>query len=195
MSNLDQASTPNTLPSASHQPSAQVNGARSSPVHSRQTARTISGHHTEVTVQAFVDRVLVVVTQLGRIGCILQVNPPPPGLPTPIHSARHSLFPQLPPPHPSSTTVSLFGIAPSPKAEMLHELYASQIGAIVFATAAMDDEMVGVPGLTKPVVLGIALKHSVNERGTEEEETLGVTDEERDTFGQVMDMVKECRVW
>ncbi|KAK4055702.1 hypothetical protein OIV83_000248 [Microbotryomycetes sp. JL201] len=193
-SNLDLSSTPNTLPPSLEQGRLQPNGhsaAAPAAVRTAQRARVIDGNHTEVIVQAFVDRVLVVITQLGRIGCMLQVNPPLPGLPTPIHSSRQSLFPQLPPPHPSSTTLSLFGIAPSQKAELLHELYATQIGAIIFATSAPDDDMVAVAGLSKPVVVAIALKPS----GTDEYDESRVTEQEREVFGQVMNMVNQCRVW
>lgn len=69
----------------------------------------------------------------------------------------------------------------------LHDLYAAQIGAIVFQNREGEDEL----NLKRPVLLGIALKSARKE----EEDERGITEEERDTFGQIMEMVKECEVW
>jgi hypothetical protein len=76
----------------------------------------------------------------------------------------------------------LFGVPPSPHAGSLHELYANQIGAIVFSGGADA-------GFSRPMLLGIALKLS-NDEGE-----YGVSDEERKTFGEVMEMVQGCKVW
>jgi hypothetical protein len=43
-------------------------------------------------------------------------------------------------------------------------------------------------GVSRPVLMGIALK---DKSGGEE----GVGEDERETFGEVMKMVGECRVW
>ena len=67
----------------------------------------------------------------------------------------------------------------------MHDMYAAQIGAIVFE--GMEEGM-----QSRPVLLGIALKGLGN--GGEEEEA-GVNEEERRTFGEVMEMVKVCKVW
>lgn len=66
IANLDLASTPGQLP-----PAAQPAPAPSSAIPTAQAARIIQGQHTEVLVQAFGDRVLVLVTQVGRIGCMV----------------------------------------------------------------------------------------------------------------------------
>ncbi|ORY91628.1 hypothetical protein BCR35DRAFT_349421, partial [Leucosporidium creatinivorum] len=177
IANLDLASTPGQLP-----PAAEPAPAPPSAIPTAQAARIIQGQHTEVFVQAFADRVLVLVTQVGRIGCMIQVNPPPPGLPAPLTSTSNSLFPSLPPPHPSTILQPLFGVPPSPHAGSLHDLYANQVGAIVFSSG-MD------AGFSRPVLLGIALKPS------KEEGDYGVSEEERQTFGEVMEMLQGCKVW
>ena len=50
---------------------------------------------------------------------------------------------------------------------------------------ASDDQA----GVSRPVLMGIALKDTSSE-GDE-----GVSEGERETFGVVMEMVKECKVW
>ncbi|KAK4694306.1 hypothetical protein P7C70_g8756, partial [Phenoliferia sp. Uapishka_3] len=92
LANLDLASTPGMPPPAQATPPA----AATSPIATAQRARLINNLHTEVLVQSYSDRVLVLITQLGRIGCLLQVNPPPPTLPAPLTSLSQSLFPSLP---------------------------------------------------------------------------------------------------
>ncbi|KAI5475222.1 hypothetical protein MNV49_001733 [Pseudohyphozyma bogoriensis] len=94
------------------------------------------------------------------------------------------MFPFLPPPHPSTTLTPLFGVPPNAHARVLHDLYALQVGAIVFAGG-----MGSLEGVEKPVVLGIALK------GASGDEDGGVSEEDRKCFGEVMEMVSECRVW
>lgn len=51
-----------------------ANGAEPSPIKTRQTAKTLDGVHTEVVCQAFADRYLVLVTQLGKVGCLVRSN-------------------------------------------------------------------------------------------------------------------------
>lgn len=116
------------------------------------------------------------------MGSQIQISPPPLSLPPPITSTASSLFPSLPAPNPSTTLTPLFGVAPSPHIGALYDLYANQVGAIVFEGT---DEMMGV---SRPVLMGIALK---DKSGGEE----GVGEDERETFGEVMKMVGECRVW
>lgn len=108
-------------------------------------------------------------------------------MPAPLVSLSHSLFPSLPPPHPATTLTPLFGVPPNAHAAVLHELYALQVGAIVFAPKDADGD--AWAGRSRPVLLGIALKGA--QRGEDE----GVSDEERSTFGEVMQMVAECSVW
>ncbi|KAL8277953.1 hypothetical protein RQP46_009585 [Phenoliferia psychrophenolica] len=178
LANLDLASTPGVAP-----PTPEAPKPPTGPIPTAQRARVVGGLHTEVLVQAYADRIFVLVTQLGRIGCLIQVNPPPPTIPAPLPSLSHSLFPHLPPPHPSTTLTPLFGVPPNQHAAVLHELYAMQVGAIVFAPRDAGEEGFA---RSRPVLLGIALK------GGKEGE--GVSEQERSTFGEVMEMVMECAV-
>lgn len=80
---------------------------------------------------------------------------------------------------------------------LLYDLYANQIGAIVFNdlnnTNSESEEGGGDGyGAELPVLLGIGLKIVKGENGEEEE---GLTEEDRECFGEVMQMVKDCRVW
>ncbi|GAA5854675.1 hypothetical protein JCM8547_004933 [Rhodosporidiobolus lusitaniae] len=194
--NLDLASTPGLPPPV---PAASPPTPPSC-IPTAQRARLIHGVHTEVLVQSFADRLLVVLTQLGKIGCMIQVSPPPPTLPSALPlaaaSPSTSLLASLPPPHPSTVLSPLFGVPPTPHYASLHDLYASQIGAIIFhASKESDgpgavDELAGPGGAgdSKPVVLGIGLKMKPP---TDDEEE-GITGDERETFSQVMEMVLEC---
>lgn len=73
----------------------------------------------------------------------------------------------------------------------MHDLYAAQIGAIVFQRSEAEG---GGAGRSRPVVLGIALKLKAG-CGGEDWEDEGIGEEERATFGEVMEMVQECCVW
>lgn len=84
------------------------------------------------------------------------------------------------------------GVAPSFKLSILYDLYANQIGAIVFNDIRNENGGESY-GSELPILLGIGLKQIKKIEGAEEEE--GVTEDERKCFGQVMEMVKECRVW
>ncbi|KAM0746615.1 hypothetical protein T439DRAFT_329721 [Meredithblackwellia eburnea MCA 4105] len=184
---------------------AKINGGEHSgpSIPTAQRARQIHGVHTEVLVQSFADRVFVVVTQLGRIGSLIQVNPPPPSIPAPLQSTSSSLFPSLPPPHPATTMTPVLGVAPSPHVRMLHELYAAQIGAIVFKGSGPDAQGGGTGREGRPVLIGIALKSAGRsvEAGSgaddgSDGEGAGVSDDERELFGAVMEMVASCsHVW
>lgn len=66
LANLDLASTPNHLPPPPPPPAAPP-----AAIPTAQRARTLDGIHTDVVVQLFHDRVLVLVTQLGRIGAMV----------------------------------------------------------------------------------------------------------------------------
>ncbi|BGO90720.1 hypothetical protein JCM10020v2_002363 [Rhodotorula toruloides] len=138
LANLDLASTPGATPKPS---SAPAPSALPPVIPTAQRARSINGQQTDVLVQLFADRVVVVVTQMGRIGCMIQVSPPPsslsmlPPMPPPTHlpsAPPQNPLAALPRPDPSSILTPLFGVPPSPHLSYLHDLYASQIGAIVF---------------------------------------------------------------
>lgn len=196
--NLGREAQPEPTPSTSTPSESQ------SPIQTRHATKLLNNIPTEILVQAYSDRIFILITQLGRIGSLvrshlftsppqglctntnqqlqIQVNPPPPNLPSPISNPAHSLFPSLPAPHPSTTLLPLFGVPPSIHMRAIYELYATMAGTIVFKDVPEGDRI-------RPVLLGIALKP-----GKEDEEA-GVTDSEREMFGEVMQLIKECRVW
>ncbi|BGP39067.1 hypothetical protein JCM10449v2_003005 [Rhodotorula kratochvilovae] len=191
--NLDLASTPNLPPPSAAAP-PPPRAAQPPAIPTAQRARRINGVQTDVLVQLYADRVLVLVTQLGRIGCMIQVTPPPsalPSLPPPpprpsAPNGAQSILPSLPPPHPSTLLTPLFGVAPSPRLAALHDLYAAQVGAIVFRRYGAEEG-----GGARPVVLGIGLRRA-QEEGEEGEGDAGVSEKEKRTFKSVMEMVLEC---
>ncbi|KAG9016603.1 hypothetical protein FRB90_002842 [Tulasnella sp. 427] len=153
-----------------------------------QVARSIGGTHTEVLIQSYGDRILVLVTQLGKVGCLIQASiPAATPLPPPLAP------PALAPIPPGITLVPLFGQPPSGM-QTVYNLYASQIAAILWAYEGGDGST------RRPVVVGLALKktgsgsESVVVDGPGDEETGGAgeaSDEERELFRGVMEMIKE----
>ncbi|GAA6046337.1 hypothetical protein JCM3770_004870 [Rhodotorula araucariae] len=211
--NLDLASTPNQPPpsaAAAAAPAPAPPPAHPAAIPSAQRARKVNGVQTDVLVQIFADRVLVIVTQLGRIGCMIQVTPPPSALPAlprapphPIAAANPagsgpeqqkqqsgSILASLAPPDPSTLLTPLFGAAPSPRLAALHDLYAAQVAACVFRRFGADEAAGGAGGAPRPVVLGIGLKRTGDDGDAEGEAR--VSEAEKRTFESVMEMVLEC---
>lgn len=97
----------------------------------------------------------------------------------------------LPPPHPSTTLLALFGTPSSPALQPIAEMYTSQIAAVVWHALALDGS------LRKPVVVGLALKQPPRKVGGNDDDAGDEVDweSERARFGRVMSLVMECRVW
>ncbi|OBZ75807.1 hypothetical protein A0H81_04307 [Grifola frondosa] len=131
---------------------------------SSQVAREIDGTATEVLIQAFADRILVLVTQLGKVGNLIQATipetipllPPPPPDPS-----QPNVFP-LPVPPPSIQLTPLLGNAPSQRLHTLHSLYTSQIATLVWTAEAEGP----VDTDRRAVVVGIALVQSAETADT-----------------------------
>ncbi|KAE8260317.1 hypothetical protein A4X13_0g417 [Tilletia indica] len=134
-------------------------------VPTRQEVRSVAGVTTEVLIQAFTDRILVLVTQLGRVGCLIQATTATPAhyVPSSILASRRPLEEDdhdynsddpcgdvpvsayLEPPTTKSGAVlpnplpntALLSLFGAPPAgqETLFSLYVSQIAAIVHARA------------------------------------------------------------
>jgi len=145
--------------------------------------RDIESVHTQVIIQTFSDRVLVIVTQLQKVGTLIHASVPttislaetPSSSDEPASDTGGST---LAPVHPSIDLTYLFGNAPSPDRQTLYSSYAAQIATLVW-TSERD-------GRTShnPVVVGIALKPP---RSSEKP-----SDTDRATFLQVMDLVREA---
>ena len=161
----------------------------------KQSSKDINGIKTEVVLQPFADRILILITQLGKVGNLVRLRKlttiktntdshtkiqasipqtapllaqPPPGEEGPNGHA-------LPPPPPSIQLTPLLGSAPTDHLRTLHALYASQAATIVWIAEADEGR--------RSVIVGLALKKTVGD----EDQRLTVA--ERETFYQVMAMV------
>ncbi|KAF8077878.1 hypothetical protein FPV67DRAFT_1557318 [Lyophyllum atratum] len=149
----------------------------------RQLSRDLDGHPTQILVQTFADRVFVLVTQLGKVGALIQVSIPDttPLLPAPPPDPQHPNQQTLPPPPPAVQLTPLLGSAPSEHVHTLHSLYAAQIATIVWTEGAFGS----LGNFRKSVIVGLALRKS---DGANNE---GVTEKEKDVFQGVMSALHE----
>ncbi|WVF72962.1 hypothetical protein IAT40_007780 [Kwoniella sp. CBS 6097] len=181
------------------------------PVESYQLRQTICGIETELLVQTFDDRVFVVITQNGKVGCLTQASlpnqiplppPPPPSASASASASNPSSSLQilsiLPPPPPALSLTPLLGSPPNPT---LHDLYTSQIATLVFFAL----ESGGNP--RRPVVVGLSLKRisassssagsashgDVDEQGDDDRDEggIGLSDEERARYAGIMELVSQ----
>lgn len=138
--------------------------------------RDIESVQTQVIVQTFSDRVLVIITQLSKVGTLIQASVPPTIALTPAPASDAG---SLPPVHPSIDLTYLFGHAPSPEHQTLYSSYAAQVATLVWTS----ERYAQIGSSHTPVVVGVALKvpHS-SER---------VSDRDRATFLQIMGLVRE----
>ncbi|KII88402.1 hypothetical protein PLICRDRAFT_175996 [Plicaturopsis crispa FD-325 SS-3] len=148
-----------------------------------QTSRDLNGNHTDVVLQAFGDRILVLVTQMGKVGNLIQATIPPtvPLLPAPAPDSGNPNIQTLPPPPAAIQLTSLLGGGPTEHMQTLHSLYASQIATIVWTAESQGPLEVD----RKAVVVGVALRKS------EGDESGGLSESERDVFLGVMSMLNE----
>ncbi|KAG8748294.1 hypothetical protein FRC10_007684 [Ceratobasidium sp. 414] len=148
-----------------------------------QRAQEIQGVPTNLVVHSFGDRIVVFITQLGKIGCLIQASipssvpliPPPPP-------------PALPPPPTATTLTPLLGHPPDARSVTLFNLYAAQAAAIAWAKAGQLSR--------RPVIVGLALKRSkpaeASVNANEAEDDFGISDVERATFKEIMSMLMDC---
>ncbi|KDR81678.1 hypothetical protein GALMADRAFT_239794 [Galerina marginata CBS 339.88] len=146
----------------------------------RQTTRNLDGRQTQVFLQTFGDRVLVLVTQLGKVGNLIQATLPAtaPLMSNTADSSQPNKH-LLPEPSPAVQLTSLLGSSPSAHLQTLHSLYASQIATIIWT----EESKAGLEGLRRGVVVGLAL-HKLGEN----EETQG-GQRGREVFEGVMSML------
>ncbi|KAF8163365.1 hypothetical protein B0H34DRAFT_795083 [Crassisporium funariophilum] len=147
----------------------------------RQTSRQLNGKNTEVFLQTFADRYLVLVTQMGKVGNLIQATLPPtvPLLPPSADPSQPNKL-LLPEPSPAIQLTPLLGSAPSEHLQTLHSLYASQIATIIWS----EELQRGLESSRRSVVVGLAFSNSSNR-------DLGSMQVERDVFEGVMSMVQD----
>ncbi|KAI0306475.1 hypothetical protein B0F90DRAFT_1923291 [Multifurca ochricompacta] len=144
-----------------------------------QAERDIESINTQVIIQTYSDRVLVIITQLKKVGTLIQASLPPT---TPLvdsseeSSQAASDAIALSPVHPSIDLVYLFGHAPSLDHQTLYSSYAAQVATLVWASERYGSSRT-------PVIVGVALKAL---RSPEK-----FSNADRATFLQVMDLVRE----
>ncbi|KAI8989686.1 hypothetical protein BD414DRAFT_521970 [Trametes punicea] len=147
-------------------------------------ARDLDGVQTDVLLQAFADRILVLVTQIGKVGSLIQAAIPTtmPLLPPPPPDPSNPNALPLPVPPPSIQLTPLLGSAPTERVQTLHSLYASQIATLVWTL----EEASVLEADRRPVVVGIALA-----KPPEHGESAELSAHDRTVFRGVMDMVRE----
>lgn len=168
-----------------------------------QTAKVIEGFPTDIVVQYFADRIMVLVTQLGKVGSLVRAaatvdNVSYPYQPTcQIEATIPEATPLLPPPAPPSDSTSeiplphpstainlkpLLGVAPSGHLQTLYSLYAAQVATLVWMSGA--DGSIG--DNRRAVILGIALKSMGGA-----ESGGSVSEQERQVFLGVMRTIRD----
>ncbi|KAJ7172401.1 hypothetical protein C8R46DRAFT_858106, partial [Mycena filopes] len=145
-----------------------------------QLCRELEGNDTEIVLQTFADRILVLVTQLGKVGNLIQATIPEtiPLFPAVQDPAQPNVQ-ALPEPPAAIQLTPLLGNAPSQHLQTLHSLYAAQIATIIWTTGSPLEVS------RKSVIVGIALRKS------EGQDDDGLTETERSVFTGVMSMVAE----
>ncbi|TFK92311.1 hypothetical protein K466DRAFT_573158 [Polyporus arcularius HHB13444] len=149
-------------------------------------AREIEGVQTDVLLQAFADRILVLVTQLGKVGSLIQATVPStmPLLPAPPPDPEHPNIVPLPVPPPSLQLTPLLGSAPTERIQTLHSLYASHISTLVWT---MEEASV-MEADRRAVVVGIALAKAP---GTVADSSSELSPHDRRVFYGVMEMLRD----
>ncbi|KAG8936562.1 hypothetical protein FRC02_001057 [Tulasnella sp. 418] len=146
-----------------------------------QAAKTVNGVHTELLVQIYGDRVLILVTQLGKVGSLIEASIP---MTTPL--PLRPIPPALPNPPASIQLTPLLGQPPSEHMQILYNLYASQIATIWWTS----NEKEGMS--RKPVVVGIALKKGQSDASEDQgDDESPLLEHERVLFREVMDMLSQ----
>ncbi|PFH54289.1 hypothetical protein AMATHDRAFT_563 [Amanita thiersii Skay4041] len=140
-----------------------------------QTSTHINDKPTSILIQPFADRVLVLVTQLGKVGNLIQAS-----LPSTIPLSPPDDVQSLPPPPPALHLTTLLGSAPSSHMKSLHSLYASQIATLIW----LHESSGAVEALRRSIIVGLALHPSTNH------DDANINEDERETFYSIMDMLK-----
>lgn len=172
-----------------------------------QTTKDLDGVSTEVLLQVFADRVLVLVTQLGKVGNLVwslglnsemeyrpecdyntQIQATIPAAEPILPSTNSdSSEPSLPPPPASIQLTPLLGNADSEHIQTLHSLYTSQIATLIWVAEA-EGPLVNE---RRPVIVGIALRKSGDTLGSSNADEIGLNEHEKKVFYGVMELVRE----
>ncbi|KAI5123616.1 hypothetical protein M0805_003432 [Coniferiporia weirii] len=151
---------------------------------SSRLLRTLEGVETEVVIQNYADRVLVLVTQLGKVGNLIQASIPATASLAPLSAESTQDNVPLVEPPPSIELIPLLGSPPSQHIATLHSLYASHIATLVWTLSSRSGD-----GERRCVITGLALKKhpAVDDDGA----SLSVG--AQNTFKGVMEMIFELQ--
>ncbi|KAF6765273.1 hypothetical protein DFP72DRAFT_870594, partial [Ephemerocybe angulata] len=136
---------------------------------------------TQIVLQSFADRTLILVTQIGKVGNLIQASLPST---TPLSTEPSDTATEitLPEPSPAIQLTPLLGSAPSDHYQTLYSLYTSQIATIVWESPAHDT----FDGSRKSIVVGLALKKAADAGAGCE-----LSEDERATFQGIMRMLQD----
>ncbi|KAF9362942.1 hypothetical protein BGX34_005220 [Mortierella sp. NVP85] len=148
------------------------------PLINKQAARTIQGRHTEVLVSSFTDKILIVVSQYGKVGSVIHTSVDQQSLASSL-SASSDLA--------ATTSSFLLGAGSSvSKKTQLYQIYASHISQMIHHQSPVE---------TRPVVLSLALSIQEPDAEQSDVEEQEQRQQDRDLFENVVEMVNECSVW
>ncbi|KAL1761736.1 hypothetical protein FB107DRAFT_200506 [Schizophyllum commune] len=150
-----------------------------------QVTRDIAGNNTDIVVLPYADRVLVLVTQLGKVGNLIQASLPAttPIQPASEPNADHPNALALPPPPPGIQVTGLLGSSSSDHQHTLHHLYASQIATIVWTAEGGR----ALAGPRRDVIIGLAPRKSAP--APDDDDSL--SEAERETYNAIMLLLQE----
>ncbi|THH09464.1 hypothetical protein EW145_g1982 [Phellinidium pouzarii] len=150
---------------------------------SSHLSRTLDGVDTEVVIQKYADRILVLVSQLGKVGNLIQASIPPT---TPLDPPSYTSddIPLFEPPS-SIELIPLLGGAPSQHLAALHPLYASHIATLIWTVSTQAGDGAGRPS----VVVGLALKKRPGDDGGNASLSIST----QNTFKGIMKMVSDLQ--
>ncbi|WWC91735.1 uncharacterized protein L201_006682 [Kwoniella dendrophila CBS 6074] len=175
------------------QPTASSSTFNPSPIQSYQWRKSICNVDTELLIQTFDDRILVIVTQNGKVGCLTQASlpahipllPPPQPSSTNGHSDNLHILEILPIPPPSIKLTNLLGKSPN---ETLYDLYINQISTLIFWALEISSQP------RRNVVVGLSLKkrESLSSHTIDEEDEGDILDDyERERYAGIMELVSQ----
>ncbi|KAF9143855.1 hypothetical protein BG015_000284 [Linnemannia schmuckeri] len=149
------------------------------PLINRQAARIIQGRHTEVLVVSFVDKILILVSQYGKVGSLIHTQVDQQSLTASTTAGGLA----------STSSKFLLGAGSSTsKKTQLYQVYASHISQMIQHQNPMEN---------RAVVLSLALsiQEPDLERGQSPEEEKEERLRDRELFENVIELINECCVW
>ncbi|KAH7913731.1 hypothetical protein BJ138DRAFT_1145399 [Hygrophoropsis aurantiaca] len=122
-----------------------------------QASEELDGIHTELVIQAFADRIFVLITQMGKVGNLIQASIPSTTPLVPVDASNSEPDANLlPPPPPAIQLTPLLGSAPSEHIQTLHSLYTAQVATLIWIAESEKY----LENNRRSVIVGIALKKS-----------------------------------